>query len=314
MTTGPAVPSTQRIATGHLPPARRLPALRELFDRSIGMEIAADRGQPVDLQVHAVPGLRRALMLQPFTARAARPAARLADGDDTVCLMVKSGGRMALRQGRREAVPEVGDGMLLVYRQPSRLSFDEATYLSVRVPLPALAMRVDVEAAAGRRIPADDAALRLLRHYVASLPDRLADPVLGSLVATHVHDLMALALGATGEGRELAHARGARAARWDVLRAELARDPSLSVDEVARRQGITPRYVQMLFEEQGTTFGEFVTERRLDVARGMLRSPRYAGWSIAGIAFEAGFKDLSHFNRRFRRRFGLTPRDYRRGG
>jgi AraC-like DNA-binding protein len=314
MTAEQGVASTLRIATGGLPPARRLPALRDLFDRSIGMEIAAERDQAVDLQINAVPGLRRALMLHPFTARAARPSPRLSDGDDTVCLMIKSGGHMALRQGRYEAIPDVGDGMLVVYRQPSQLSFQEATYLSVRVPLEALAMLVDVEAAAGRRIPGDTAALTLLRHYVASLPERLADPALAGLVATHVYDLMALAIGATGEGRELAGRRGVRVARLESIKADLMRDASLSIDEIARRQGVSPRYVQILFEEQGTTFGEFATERRLDVARSMLRSPRYAGWSIAGIAFEAGFRDLSHFNRRFRRRFGVTPSKFRRYG
>lgn len=312
MTAEQGAPSSLRIATASLPPARRLPALRELFDRSIGMEIAAENDQPVDLQINAVPGLRRALMLCPFTARAARPAPRLSDGDDTVCLMVKSGGQMALRQGRQEAVPDVGDGMLLVYRQPSQLSFQDATYLSVRVPLEALAMLVDVEAAAGRRIPGDTTALVLLREYVSSLPERLADPALGRLVATHVYDLMALAIGATGESREIARSRGVRAARLEAIKADLTRDASLSIDEIARRQGVTPRYVQILFEDQQTTFGEFVTGRRLDVARSMLRSPRYAGWSIAGIAFEAGFRDLSNFNRHFRRRFGITPSEFRR--
>jgi AraC-like DNA-binding protein len=312
MTTDQGAATALRIATNRLPAARRLPALQALFDQSIGMEIAAARGQPVDLQVHAVPGLRRALMLRPFTAQAARPATRLSDGDDTVCLMVKSGGQMALRQGRREAVPEVGDGVLLVYRQPSQLRFQDATYLSVRVPLQSLAMLVDVEAAAGRRIPGDTGALVLLRHYVASLPERLADPVLGALVATHVYDLMALAIGASGESGEVARGRGARAARLQAIQAELARDPTLSVQEIARRQGVTPRYVQLLFEEQGTTCSEFATERKLDAARAMLRSPRFTGWSIAGIAFEAGFRDLSHFNRRFRRRFGVTPSEFRR--
>lgn len=312
MTTDQGAATTVRIETNRLPAARRLPVLQELFDRSIGMEIAAARGQPVDLHVHAVPGLRRALMLRPFTAQAARPANRLGDGDDTVCLMIKSGGHMALRQGRQEVVPEVGDGVLLVYRQTSQLRFQDATYLSVRVPLQALAMLVDVEAAAGRRILGDTAALVLLRHYVASLPERLADPVLGELVATHVYDLMALAIGATGEGREMARGRGVRAARLDSIKADLTRDPTLAIQEIARRQGVTPRYVQVLLEEQGTTFSEFVTERRLDAARAMLRSPRFKSWSIAGIAFEAGFRDLSHFNRRFRRRFGVTPSDFRR--
>ena len=306
--------STLRISTSALPAARRHPALRDLFDQSIGMEVAAARSQPVDLQIDAVPGLRRAVMLRPFSAQAARPAPRLADGDDTVCLMVKTGGRMALRQGRHEAVPELGDGMLLVYRQPSQLSFQQATYLSVRVPLHALAMLVDVEASAGRRIPGDTAALALLRRYVSSLPERLADPALCGLVATHVYDLMALAIGATGEGGEIARGRGVRAARMEAIKADLIRDASLSLEEIARRQGVTPRYVQMLFEDQGITFGDFVTERRLEIARHMLRSPRYAAWSIAGIAFEAGFRDLSHFNRRFRWRFGVTPSEFRRHG
>jgi AraC-like DNA-binding protein len=47
---------------------------------------------------------------------------------------------------------------------------------------------------------------------------------------------------------------------------------------------VTPRYVQILFEELGTTFSEFATARKLDVARSMLRSPRYAGWSISFAA------------------------------
>ena len=67
----------------------------------------------------------------------------------------------------------------------------------------------------------------------------------------------------------------------------------------------------MLFEEAGTTFSNFALDRRLDAARGMLTSPRYARWSIAAIALEAGFGDLSHFNRRFKRRYLMTPSDMR---
>ena len=82
-------------------------------------------------------------------------------------------------------------------------------------------------------------------------------------------------------------------------------------DQVAARQGVSPRYVQILFEEAGTTFSEFVLERRLEAARNMLASPRYAIWSIAAIAFEAGFGDVSHFNRRFKRRYLMTPSELR---
>jgi AraC-like DNA-binding protein len=38
-----------------------------------------------------------------------------------------------------------------------------------------------------------------------------------------------------------------------------------------------------------------------------LRDPRATRLKISEIALEAGFPDLSHFNRSFRRRFGNTP-------
>jgi AraC-like DNA-binding protein len=46
----------------------------------------------------------------------------------------------------------------------------------------------------------------------------------------------------------------------------------------------------------------------------MLLSPRFAGRRIAEVAYEVGFNDLSYFNRSFRRRFGLSPREVRELG
>jgi AraC-like DNA-binding protein len=39
----------------------------------------------------------------------------------------------------------------------------------------------------------------------------------------------------------------------------------------------------------------------------MLTDLRYGSWPISAIAYEAGFGDLSHFNRSFRRRYGVPP-------
>ena len=43
----------------------------------------------------------------------------------------------------------------------------------------------------------------------------------------------------------------------------------------------------------------------------MLNDLRYAGLKISVIAFEAGFGDLSYFNRTFRRAYGVSPSDMR---
>jgi AraC-like DNA-binding protein len=125
---------------------------------------------------------------------------------------------------------------------------------------------------------------------------------------------MALALGATPDGAELALGRGVRAARLNAIKAYICENLAmhdLSVQSVAAHHGLSPRYIHMLFDGEGTTFSTFMREQRLLHARNMLRSPRYGGQAISSIAFAAGFGDLSHFNRSFRRRFGASPTEIR---
>lgn len=312
MTVGEQNYSSLHFSTRKLGAAKRLPAVRELFDRSVQLELDAEPNQIVEMEMFLAPGLRRARMLSSFTACLTRSAPMLADGEDTICLMMKTSGHMAVAQGRHEAVPHRGDGVLLVYREPARLQFVDSTYVSVRVPFTAISpLTRNAAAAAARCIPYNVEALSLLRGYIATLPERFADPQLGRLSATHVYDLVAMAIGATEEGREIASQRGIRAARLEAIKADLVQNTRFNLDQLAKRQGISPRYVQMLFEETGTTFSEFALACRLDAASRMLTSPRYAGLSITDVAFEAGFNDLSHFNRRFKRRYSMTPSDMR---
>jgi AraC-like DNA-binding protein len=102
-----------------------------------------------------------------------------------------------------------------------------------------------------------------------------------------------------------------RAIKRDI-EAHLA-DGGLSPAAVARRQGISESYVRRLFAGEGTSVSDFTLARRLVAARRLLELPGWNGRSIASIAFEVGFGDVSYFNRSFRRAFGATPSDVRRG-
>ncbi len=75
---------------------------------------------------------------------------------------------------------------------------------------------------------------------------------------------------------------------------------------------MTPRYIHMLFDGEGTTFSQHVLIARLACAHRLLVDPRHAHQSIAAIAYASGFGDLSHFNHAFRRRYGATPSEVRR--
>jgi transcriptional regulator GlxA family with amidase domain len=175
----------------------------------------------------------------------------------------------------------------------------------------------DVDQKAMQLIPRNNEALRLLVKYSSILreePDQMSAEM-RHLAVTHINDLMAVALGATRDGVEMASARGLRAARLEATKADILENlfsPDLTVSEVARRQGVTPRYIQMLFEGEGVTFSKFVCEARLKRAHSMLVQPHYCDRSIMTIAFAVGFGDVSYFNRCFRRRFGAAPSEFRR--
>jgi AraC-like DNA-binding protein len=190
-------------------------------------------------------------------------------------------------------------------------------FLGVRVPRKTIApLLVRPEDVAMRVISGRAGALPLLTRYVSAVLDAetLAVPDASPLVATHLHDLIGLAVGATRDAAEVAKQRGVRASRLAAIKCDiLARlgDESLTISAVAARQRITPRYVHKLFENEGTTYTRFVLEQRLDRAYRLLSDPRTAGRDISAIAYDVGFGDLSYFNRTFRRRFHGTPSDIR---
>jgi AraC-like DNA-binding protein len=72
-------------------------------------------------------------------------------------------------------------------------------------------------------------------------------------------------------------------------------------------------YVQKLFERDGTSFSAYVLEHRLAHVHRRLRNPRFARRSISRLVYDAGFNNLSWFNRAFRRRYGATPSEIRAG-
>jgi AraC-like DNA-binding protein len=140
-------------------------------------------------------------------------------------------------------------------------------------------------------------------------------PAVANLAATHIQDLVALSIGATRDAAAIAKGRGLRAARLKAIKADIVSNlghHGLNVGAVALRQGVTSRYVQMLFEGEGRTFSSFVLEQRLARSHRLLTDPHYADWTVSAVAFEAGFGDLSYFHRTFRRLYGATPADIRR--
>jgi AraC-like DNA-binding protein len=88
--------------------------------------------------------------------------------------------------------------------------------------------------------------------------------------------------------------------------------PGLSTEDIANHLEITPRYVQSALASEGLTPSEYLKVCRLQAARRLLSSITGADRSITEIAFECGFTSSAHFATEFRKRFGKSPRSFRR--
>jgi AraC-like DNA-binding protein len=254
---------------------------------------------------------------------ARRPREVAADANDHFCLFLDRGRSdiLSIHRGK-EAVLAPGSAILFDNSQPGEIRGEaENAWFAVILPraqvLELVAHAEDVTAVA---LAADRAAVRLLGRYLAILaatPEVADDSTLLAHVGQTLVDLVALALGAGRDAAAIAGARGLRSARLQDILAEIRRgfaDPAFTPWDVARRLGVTPRYVQKLLHEAGSSFTERVLELRLQKARAMLASSRYDRLRVSEIASTCGFNEVSYFNRCFRRRFGASPTQYRGAG
>ena len=112
------------------------------------------------------------------------------------------------------------------------------------------------------------------------------------MVRRMLADLIALAFGPRTDAVEVL--RDTRSARLRAIQDDIAKhidSCGLSVRGVAARQRVTPRYVQMLFASEGTTFVQFVLALRLAEVRrrAIARKAAKARWARADRPCEAGF-------------------------
>jgi AraC-like DNA-binding protein len=240
----------------------------------------------------------------------------LRDGDDSVSVVLMEYGSAYYAQQSKEWALGPGDAIVCdsAYR-------GEYTYTSsakswcIKVPRAVIKDSLQRDAGpGGLKLDKNDSARRLLYLYLRETLDTDLSGPAARLHEQHILDLLALALGGTREAQLVAGDRGLRAARRAAVLREIANrsaDTRLTAVTIALTLGITPRYVHHLLEETGKSFTHHLLDRRLERATTLLRKAKWRHHRIVDIAAEAGFTDLSYFNRMFRRRYGATPSDIR---
>jgi AraC-like DNA-binding protein len=241
----------------------------------------------------------------------------LHDGDDAVDMVICLEGRFDVRFGDDAAVLLPGQAALLPHHRAGGCHVQAGSRSCVLRVDRSVARQLtpDLDAALVRATAPGDPTAAILRAYCSELvtaPGELPAAT-ASLAGAQLKELMAHLLGSQN-AIEIAGRSGFRAARLRAIKDDIAKlleRPDLSVGTIAALHRCTPRYVQILFENEGTTFTEYVLAQRLARAHRLLTDPRHAHEKISNVAFEAGFTTLSYFNRVFRHRYGASPSDLR---
>lgn len=85
----------------------------------------------------------------------------------------------------------------------------------------------------------------------------------------------------------------------DILLSQLAMQFNISLGYLS----------QLIKKEKGKTYSEYVTGKRLGLAKELLND---SSLSVHEVVERVGYKDYFHFNKLFKKHFGITPSKYRK--
>jgi AraC-like DNA-binding protein len=308
--------SVVRFSTAEYAPRDRLAAWHEIYGRGMCRQhIEPDDPELIhtDVVFRKLPGLGT---MKGYRSPAVYRRERSQVDGDNLFVTVALTGEFEASQLGRSASMKPGDAFVGAGAEPviARVS-PGYNSITVSVPLKAVSAAVpNVDALFGRRIPAENSALRMMTRYLDLFEEVDPEPQVQHQAVSHVYDLLALTLAGVTPVSGGSSLRGARAARLREIKQDIEAQlgsESLSIATIAAHHRLPVRYVQRLFETEGASFTEFVLERRLQRAHRLLRDAKFTDRPIGIIAFEAGFTNQPYFNRAFRQRFGAPPSEIR---
>jgi AraC-like DNA-binding protein len=306
-------------------PAARLDYFRHALASTIApYELHVEAaGAMRDASIHAgqvaTVGVTRVLGPGQFDCRRTPMLIRRSD-PELFKIDVQLRGRTVFEQGGRRVALAPGDFTLLDLSRPSRVrnAGGGQDIVAVQFPHAALQLRHnELARVTAQAVPGSDGLgapiVALARHLVRRLDERGATDA--ALLSRALMDLLTVALAERLDRVDAVSRFTRRRALLTSVQAFIDRrlaDPRLSPREIAAAHHISLRLLHRLFEEQGTSVGRWIRERRLERCRRDLLDPARSDVPASAVGFGWGFADAAHFSRVFRAAYGHPPGEYRR--
>ncbi len=234
---------------------------------------------------------------------------------DRLRISMPISGTSAARQGNHRFDAEPGNAAALRFDKPFTIQATSETIETVEIYVPMTDLAVwgiDVNSVWGRTWPLSSRSIAI-RDLIASTL-RAGEPMSSHTTALFDSTMLRFALLILDDGfpREFSPTTGheqLRVAALSVIETQCT-DPDLTPETVASILHTSVRSLYRAFEETGTTVGNLIREKRLErSAMTLARSGPTV--TIASVARGHGFNGADQFSRAFRRRFGVTPQEFR---
>jgi AraC family transcriptional regulator, positive regulator of tynA and feaB len=315
-----AVPCDGAIAlsTDGLLPHERVDYWREMVCRRFAeVQISSRLGRDFSGQMlaHQYGSLRVTHVVA--KAQSVSRIAKLArtESEDCYFAVVLLSGCEFLTQGGREARLQPGDISIYDATLPHSLIFPEDfKKLIIQIPRQEWSKRLSgmdrstaltISGSSGTGAIASGF-FQSLAHHSGQLSQQQR-----SNLSDQALDLLALGLASVAPvNLNLSRSRPVSLSRIKHFIEHQLSNPDLDSQMVADGTALSPRYINQLFEEEGTSLMRYVWRSRLEHCRDDMLNQRGADLRVYDIALRWGFNDPSHFSRAFRKCFGVGPRDF----
>ncbi len=237
------------------------------------------------------------------------------EGTPVVALAVQARGIGRFTQFETDQVVRSGGLMLSDLTGPYSFSWTGwGGSRAFQVPYEHLGLPVDVVRRAGPQLAASPL-YGLVHAHLTRLADRAEelsrDPGAAALGRGTTELVRALLVSAAGDAR----LRPAVRAETLVTRVlayarEHLTEPDLTPQRIARAHNVSVRLLYRACADAGLSLEQWIIEQRLEDARGVLGAPTGRRRPIESVARAVGFADPSHFARRFRAAYAMSPRDW----
>ena len=226
-------------------------------------------------------------------------------------------GKALVQQCGREAYLSPGDFTVCSTTDPYELHFPER-YRQAVLAVPQKTMKEmysHTDNFLGVRMGVENPTHGLLSQFVMNLVGRIdeIEPTIVQRLEANILDLLVTSLhaaSATSQSPVQSTPQDHLQAVKRLIGMHL-RSSSLSPEFIAAKEGISKRYLHMLFKSEGISVSRFILQQRLKACHRAMALPNLAHLSTTDIAIEWGFSDVSHFHRCFKAHYDLTPRHYR---